>query len=1009
MLRGRVLLVGLLLSAALLAQNVVTNPTGSQNIVQPAQTQLNVNNLENTIYVDQFNWSIAPGGSYSAGSNTLTFTTCPKGVSGADTFGNKVPHWVYISGGTGTPEPVAITGGTCTASGSAGGTITFTTVFSHSGAFTVSSATGGAQEADSFVRYLRNLLPKAIYSPFEFVFPQGTLTHFQAPLYMSASVANPNLDSYNVWRGGSVECDFYASCIQIGDTWQLELLNGPTCTGGTYCNTLGSVSNKFRDTIFGPGAIRWKVNPSSPSTITAGSSSVTLTIPTGPSGFYAAIPGQFLWLNGTTGGLEGTYRGTGEEVLVTGGTCANGGTNCTITIVPAEPWITTLAGHDAGYSLSSAINSVFEDNGQGTLFESIGTSYPLSSAYFGHFFDIENDQAAAITTHDVTLAYTLNSTSEFQGSILFSPGDFGHYAGIAAVEHSGFSLQCSGNAVEWYSGNGLSVSNTIIQAWNTFGSKLSMYRGGFGVVTYNNVYSEAGCTNSVFGLSGAAPDTIVNGSSIERYGSNQPANAAAVFTGSVTGQTFQVYYVVYTDGGSNKSTPVPVGYATVTNPNTNHITVQWFTGTKAGTPVGGYDLLRVTGTTGNIAQSAPIGTGNWAVATGLTPTGACNIDGACSYVDTLANGSLSSYTVPTTGGPGNGNPNFFPHLSHFGTGAVVISGTSNQIGNSDPGDGYASYYGVAGCMIAPVLAQEAIININESSRYGFGAGAPYCLASGKGQTQLFPLLLPAGNVNDATMLVDTPGSAGSIGNITSVITGRLNFGENRNNKMHDVITIADYSIDATEAINRLSGAAFRRALVANDAGVGMDGLDVNSSSMMFHAGKAIDQYIGLPSGTECGTNCYERLTASLKTFKVPLSLGSTVTQYNGLTTGGTGLAPNLGTPFNSGSLTANEPAQTVYTTAASGAGSLGNYRVCITLWPTVTGTATAIQANAIAPSGSGTVTLPLGPVLSLASLSKGGGACGALHVAASSAIQCSTTGYSGSGTYQMSCTVEQLQ
>src|ERR1700730_3641694 len=245
MLSGRVLLVGLLFSGSLLGQNVVVNPTGSQNVVQPAGTELNVNDFENTIYVDRFNWSIAPGGSYSAGSNTLTFTTCPQGVSGADTFANKVPHWVYISGGTGTPEPVAITGGTCTASGSAGGTITITAVFSHSGAFTVSSATGGAQEADSFVRYLRNLLPKAIYSPFEFVFPQGTLTHFYAPLYFSASAASQYLDSYNVWQGGSIECDFYASCIQIGHTWQFELLNGPTCIAGTYCNTIGSVSDKF--------------------------------------------------------------------------------------------------------------------------------------------------------------------------------------------------------------------------------------------------------------------------------------------------------------------------------------------------------------------------------------------------------------------------------------------------------------------------------------------------------------------------------------------------------------------------------------------------------------------------------------------------------------------------------------------------------------------------------------------------------------------------------------------
>jgi hypothetical protein len=911
---------------------------------------------------------------------------------------------------------MAITGGTCTASGLAGGTIIFNAVFSHSGAFTVASATGGAQETESYARYLKGLLAQGIYVPFEIVLPLGEITTFYAPLFIFGGTANPYIDSFETWTGGSIECSVYANCIQIGDTWQLELMNG------TNTDTLGSVSNKFRDVIVGPGLSTWKVSPSSVScnvggsltVITAGSNSCTLIVPTGPAGFYAAIPNQFLFLNGTTSGLEGTYRGTGEEVRVTGGTCANGGTNCTIIIAPGEPWITTFSGHDAGFSLTSGVNSAFEDNGEGTLFESIGASGPQSGGVFGHYFDIENDQSAVLTTHSITVAYKLNTTSEFNGSIVFSPGPSnngsgGGYAGILSIEHSNFSLQCTGAGIEWYSGNDLAVSDTIIQGFPSYASKISLVRGGFGVYTYKDVYSEQGsCTNPVLGLVGAGSDMLVVGASVERYGSDQPANLSPVFLG-LSGQTQQAYYVVYTDGGTNKSVPVPVGMATVTNPNTNNVTVKWYTGTNFGTPVGAYDLLRVPGTAANIAPSAPLGTGNWAVAKGLTPTGVCNIDGACSFVDTLSNTSLGSYTVPATGGPGNGNPNFFPELSHLGTGAVVLSSTSNQVGNFDPGSGYASYFGVANCIIAPVLAQEAVAIFNDFSRYGAGAGASPCLASGKGQAQLFPLLGAAGSINSATTLADLAGYAGTINSATP-LTGRLNFGENKNNVMHDLITVADYSIDATEAINR-SGTTqvFRRSLVANDAGIGMDGLTSNSSSMMFHAGNAIDQYIGLPSGTECGTNCFERLTASLKTFKVPLQLGSTITQYNGLTTGGTGVAPDLGTPYNSGNLSANQSAQTIYTTTATGAGSMGNYRVCITLWPTGTGTATAIQGNAIAPSGSGTVTLPVGPALSTASLTNGGGACAALHVAASSAIQCSTTGYSGTGTYQMSCTVEQLQ
>src|SRR5258705_12228885 len=48
------LLFALLVSLPLLAQNVVTNPTGTQTIVQPAGTNLNVNRFETIRYADQF-------------------------------------------------------------------------------------------------------------------------------------------------------------------------------------------------------------------------------------------------------------------------------------------------------------------------------------------------------------------------------------------------------------------------------------------------------------------------------------------------------------------------------------------------------------------------------------------------------------------------------------------------------------------------------------------------------------------------------------------------------------------------------------------------------------------------------------------------------------------------------------------------------------------------------------------------------------------------------------------
>lgn len=85
----------------------------------------------------------APGGSLTSNTQaTVTLNPCPLGVNGTNVF-----YQVYISGGTGTAEVVTVTGGSCTGSGTNNGTIIFTPGNSHSGAWTISSATNGAAEA----------------------------------------------------------------------------------------------------------------------------------------------------------------------------------------------------------------------------------------------------------------------------------------------------------------------------------------------------------------------------------------------------------------------------------------------------------------------------------------------------------------------------------------------------------------------------------------------------------------------------------------------------------------------------------------------------------------------------------------------------------------------------------------------------------------------------------------------------------------------------------------------
>ncbi len=104
--------------------------------------------VQNKPFVDarEYNWFRTNGkgatGDLSApGANTVTVTPCPKGPDATDTT------WgIAITDGVGTAEGAMVTGGTCT-SGAATGTLEFTTLNAHTGAWKIRSGTAGIQEA----------------------------------------------------------------------------------------------------------------------------------------------------------------------------------------------------------------------------------------------------------------------------------------------------------------------------------------------------------------------------------------------------------------------------------------------------------------------------------------------------------------------------------------------------------------------------------------------------------------------------------------------------------------------------------------------------------------------------------------------------------------------------------------------------------------------------------------------------------------------------------------------
>lgn len=93
-----------------------------------------------TVETAVYNWTTKPEQGIQVGPNSVSLTPCPRGVNGSDLW-----HYLYI-GGTGTPEVVLITGGSCLSRAS-GGTIEFNAAYAHPLGYSIGTATDGIQEA----------------------------------------------------------------------------------------------------------------------------------------------------------------------------------------------------------------------------------------------------------------------------------------------------------------------------------------------------------------------------------------------------------------------------------------------------------------------------------------------------------------------------------------------------------------------------------------------------------------------------------------------------------------------------------------------------------------------------------------------------------------------------------------------------------------------------------------------------------------------------------------------
>jgi hypothetical protein len=192
-------------------------------------------------YSTDFAWAQSPSSDLSTpGAKTVSLPACATGVKGTDLVYTGGPtvnpfYYVYIAG-TGTPEAVLVTGGTCAGNGAAG-TLTFTTVNAHAAGYTISSATAGIQEASIAAKLDIVSGSGAHYYQDGYVRVPPGIHDLRAPLTF---VANDQTIDFS---GAVVRCNFdTVYCIGVGRsdnygaTSNVTLIKPraiPTVTGST--------------------------------------------------------------------------------------------------------------------------------------------------------------------------------------------------------------------------------------------------------------------------------------------------------------------------------------------------------------------------------------------------------------------------------------------------------------------------------------------------------------------------------------------------------------------------------------------------------------------------------------------------------------------------------------------------------------------------------------------------------------------------------------------------------
>jgi len=775
--------------------NISTTPTANQNIAQPAGTEFSSNNFGNIRYVTaSWNWAQTPGDNLgTAGNHTIHLGPCPLGL---DTSNNtSAPYRVYVSG-TGTPEAVTVTGGSCPA-GTASGTITVTTAYGHGPGYTVGSATAGIQEAinDSSAPHgVIQLLPAS---------GSGNPNYIvYTPVFLHTTRAK--LSGY----GALVECYTRSACIVSGDE---------AGTSGSF-NTIEGME-------ITPG-----LNIDGVQIASVAAASGVFTVTTAAN--HPFVTGDYVTL------FYSTPAATQEARIQ-------------ITVTAANQFQYTIGSsmtfaNSSGYGWVALENAALEDLGEHVLFKDIKLS-GWAGGFFSWGIVFDNDQSAKVDglTNEGS-GVVKCATANFCGAMVYARGDSG-VAPVLEIDHLEANMQCGGNGVRYVPGNTLHIQNSVVEGFNQYGV---YYGGGLQPLTFATTYEEssAGCYNYAYpGGTTAAAVGVLSNSDMVLLSDDPIGGAFPWFVAANPGSQENNYYVVIHSSTLGNMGMYYIGGCATTGAGS--CTTYWPEPNLDGLGTVTYDVLATTG----LSALPPIGSGSYAVATGIS--GNCGTTGICTFVDPQT--GTSAYTV---GGLTNSPKlNFWPAGITLGAGAHL---TEDRCGQN------AAV--VTTTYLPAVFCNHAIVAGANSQH------TPYFAVYEAGD--------PIGAANPsvgATLKLSGP----SVGAASSGQKGMLNFINFGWLGQSDLITLADCNPFLT-----LATGGYRPSWSTCDTALGFDsapGASQTTAGLFLRAPYSISQYINaLPTGS----NWLERLTATGKTFNVPVAVNG-----NLAVSGGTVTLPITGT------------------------------------------------------------------------------------------------------------------